>query len=114
MYVTCDETEAGVVCHLIGNLEHLSVAQFREAVALLGDRRRVIFEFSAVPFVDSSGLGALIGAVRRTREAHGDAVVCSPRPSVKRVLDMVGLPRVVHVFGTLSDAQSYFTERSVA
>jgi anti-sigma B factor antagonist len=112
--VTFDETEAGVICRLIGNLEHLSVAQFRDAVAQLRDARRVIFELAAVPFVDSAGLGALIGAVRRTREIGGDAVVCSARPSVKRVLDMIGLPRVVNVFDNLDEAQAYFLRRSVA
>jgi anti-anti-sigma factor len=112
--VTFDETEAGVICCLIGNLEHLSVAQFRDAVAQLRDARRVIFELAAVPFVDSAGLGALIGAVRRTREIGGDAVVCAPRPSVKRVLDMIGLPRIVHVFDNLDEARAYFLRRSVA
>jgi anti-anti-sigma factor len=114
MRVTFDETEAGVTCHLVGNLEHLSVPQFRDAVAQLRDARRVIFELSAVPFVDSAGLGALIGSVRRTREVGGDAVVCSARPSVKRVLEMVGLPRIVHVFDTLDEAQAYCLRRFVA
>ncbi len=36
----------------------------------------------------------------------GDAVVCSPRPSVERVLQIVGLPRIVDVFGTVSDAET--------
>jgi anti-anti-sigma factor len=114
MRVTFDETEAGVICHLVGNLEHLSVTQFRDAVAQLRDTRRVIFELSAVPFVDSAGLGALIGSVRRTREVGGDAVVCSARPSVKRVLEMVGLPRIVNVFDTLDEAQAYCLRRFVA
>jgi anti-anti-sigma factor len=64
--VSCDETEASVVCHVAGDLDQASVGEFREAVARLSKTKRVIFELSAVPFVDAAGLGALIGAVRRT------------------------------------------------
>ena len=81
--VRCEETDGGVVCHIVGNLEQETVAQFRDAVTLISDKREVIFEISAVPFVDSAGLGALIGAVRRVRENGGDVVVCGaePRPA---------------------------------
>lgn len=114
MSVTFEQTDAGVVCYLTGNLEHLTVVEFRESVAHLGAAKQVIFELSAVPFVDSAGLGALIGTVRRTREQGGEAVVCAARPSVQRVLEMVGLHRIVHVFQTLAEAQAYFTGRAVA
>jgi anti-anti-sigma factor len=106
MRVTSDQTRAAVVYHVIGNLEHLTVGQFREEVARIQDNSRVIFDLSAVPFVDSAGLGALIGAVRRIRERHGDAVVCSARPSVGRVLEVVGLPRVVVVARNLDEAKA--------
>ncbi len=33
MRVQCDKTEAGVVCHLVGNFEGSTVDQFRDAVA---------------------------------------------------------------------------------
>jgi anti-sigma B factor antagonist len=112
--VTFEHNEVGVVCHLTGNLEHLTVVEFRESVAHLGGANKVIFELSAVPFVDSAGLGALIGTIRRTREQGGEAVVCGARPSVQRVLEMVGLHRVVNVFATIGEAQAYFSGRAVA
>jgi anti-sigma B factor antagonist len=108
VHVKFDHTEAGVVCHVMGNLENLTVGEFREDIAQLHAQARVIFDLSAVPFVDSSGLGALIGAIRRIRELGGDAVVCSVRPSVARVLDLVGLNRIVSVVNTLNDAQAHF------
>ncbi|HTW08607.1 MAG TPA: STAS domain-containing protein [Acidimicrobiales bacterium] len=108
MHVKFDHTEAGVVCQVMGNLENLTVGDFREDLAQLPPEARVIFDLSAVPFVDSSGLGALIGAIRRIREHGGDAVVCSVRPSVGRVLELVGLNRIVTVVSNLRDAQAHF------
>jgi anti-sigma B factor antagonist len=90
--------------HLEGNLEQVSAPQFREAVAGLPSKKLVVFELSAVPFVDSAGIGALIGAVRRIRELGGGVVVCSPRPSIDRVFRLTGLARVVTVAGSTTEA----------
>ena len=108
MRVRCDETEASVVCHVAGDLDHSSIAEFREAVAPLAKKKKVIFELSGVPFVDAAGLGALIGTVQRIRDRRGGAVVCAARPSVRRVLQLVGIPRVVTIVDTVQDARAYF------
>jgi anti-sigma B factor antagonist len=100
----------GVVFHWAGILESGTVGQFREAMAQVKLDQPVIFWLEAVPFVDSAGIGALIGAIRRVREMGGDAAVCAPRPSVGKVLQIVGLARLVNVFDTLEEAEEYFSE----
>lgn len=107
MRVTYDETEADLVCHVEGNLEQLTVTEFRESLAHAEfGHARVIFDLAAVPFVDSAGLGALVGVVRRVRERDGEAVLCSARPSVARVLDLAGLSRLVTVAEDLGAARA--------
>jgi anti-anti-sigma factor len=108
--VRFEQDRAGVLCRLIGNLENATLGEFREAVVQFAPKSHVIFSLEEVPFIDSDGLGALIGAIRRIREMSGDAIVCSPRPSVDRVLQIVGLPRIVDVFATVSDAKAYFLQ----
>jgi anti-anti-sigma factor len=103
--VRCEEVGLALVCHLEGNLEQASAPQFREAVAgLLPSKKLVVFELSAVPFIDSAGIGALIGAAKRIRELGGTVVVCAPRPSISRVFQLVGLARVVTVAGSATEA----------
>jgi anti-anti-sigma factor len=113
--IRCEEVGLVLVCHLEGNLEQLSAPQFREAVAgLLPTKKLVVFELSAVPFVDSAGIGALIGAARRIRELGGTVVVCSPRPSISRVFQLVGLGRVVTVAKSTSEAIDHLSGAVVA
>jgi anti-sigma B factor antagonist len=92
--VKWEEAEGRVLCHVVGNLDELTSGEFRGAVAQLPVKRQVIFELSAVPYVDTAGLAAILGAVMRVRDGGGEAVICSPRPSVARLLLSIGLDRV--------------------
>jgi anti-sigma B factor antagonist len=67
--------------------------------------RPVVGEVLAdVPFVDSAGLGGLIGGVRGVRELGGEvAVVCS-RPTLNRVLHTSGLDRIVVIAASVEEA----------
>lgn len=94
-----------LVCRVQGNLEHSTVVGFREAVARMGNGQLVVFELSAVPFIDSAGIGALIGAVRRQRDRGGDAVVSGARPSLLRLFHMIGVRRVVSITGSIAEAK---------
>ena len=61
------------LCRPVGELDAYTVSQFREALGGLASQPYLLIDLSAVPFMDSAGLGALIGGIRRAREAGGDA-----------------------------------------
>ena len=103
--VAFEDSTFALVCHLMGNLEQGTAGQFREAIAQPTDKREVIFELSAVPFVDSAGLGALIGTIRRIHENGGDSVVCGARPSVSKVFQIIGLHRIVTIVDNVDQAR---------
>ncbi len=112
MRMKCDQTQDSVVCHVVGDLEHQAVPQFQDGLAGLGGKEHVVFELSEVPHVDSVGLGALIRAIRRTRESGGQAVVCAASPAVKGWLEIVAVPRSVDMFDNLTAAQAYLRNAS--
>jgi anti-sigma B factor antagonist len=114
MHVKCRETEAGMVCSLIGNLEYLSVDQFLAALLTVLSQKRVIYDMSGVPFIDGTGAAALVGAVRVARARGGDAVICALRPSVNRALKQMGVPPTVSVLNSPYEAESYLLERAAA
>ena len=65
-----------------GELDAYTVGQFREALTALAEEPRLLIDLSEVPFMDSAGLGALIGGIRRAREADGEVVVACSRPTL--------------------------------
>lgn len=80
-----------------GELDAYSVAQFREAFAELADEKRVVVNLSGVQFMDSAGLGALIGGIRRIRESEGRVVIFSDREAITKLLHTTGFDRIVPV-----------------
>jgi anti-sigma B factor antagonist len=96
--------EGYVICRPVGEVEAFTVSQFRQALADVASASRLIIDLSAVPFVDSAGLGALIGGIRRTRELGGQVAVACSRPTLVRLLRTTGFDRIVTVAGTVAEA----------
>jgi anti-sigma B factor antagonist len=63
-----------------------------------------VIDLSAVPFMDSAGLGALIGGIRRAREHGGEVAVACSRPTLTKLLHTTGFDRIVPVTDTLEAA----------
>jgi anti-sigma B factor antagonist len=92
------------VCRPRGELDSFGVSQLRQLLAGLTSATRLVFDLSEVAFIDSAGLGALIGGVRRIRERGGNASVACPRPALLRVLRTTGFDRIVELCPTLDVA----------
>ena len=55
--------EGYTICRPVGELDAFTVSQFRQALAEMASSTRLLIDMSGVPFVDSAGLGALIGGI---------------------------------------------------
>lgn len=98
------EHDDHVVLLPVGELDAFTVPAFREALAGLTGTSRLLIDLSEVPFMDSAGLGALIGGIRRVREAGGEVSVACARPALIRLLHTTGFDRIVVVADTAADA----------
>lgn len=98
------ETPSYVLLRPAGELDAYTVAQFREALGEMAEEERVVIDLSDVPFMDSAGLGALIGGIRRIREAGGRITVACSRPNLMRLLHTTGFDRIVPVEEAVTDA----------
>jgi anti-sigma B factor antagonist len=65
----------------------------------------LIVVLDGVGFIDSSGLGVLVGALRRMKERDGDMrLVCTKEPVLK-ILRITGLDRVFPLFASVDEAR---------
>jgi anti-sigma B factor antagonist len=66
--------------------------------ALAGDGPvRLVVDLSGVGFCDSTGMNVLLAAHRRAQENGGDLELSSPRPAVRKILQVTGLETVFTV-----------------
>ena len=102
--VQIDQADGYTICRPVGELDAFTVSQFRQTLAELATNSRLLIDMSKVPFVDSAGLGALIGGIRRARELGGDVAVACNRPTLTRLLKTTGFDRIVTVAETVDQA----------
>jgi anti-sigma B factor antagonist len=88
-----------VVC-LRGELDAHNADTLR---AVLGEQLdqtpTLIVDMSGLSFIDSTGLGVLVGALRRARSLGGDISLVVTKPTIRKVLTMTGLDRTFEVVG---------------
>ena len=103
LHIELDEGDGFTICRPVGELDAYTVNKFREALGELANKPKLLIDMSEVPFVDSAGLGALIGGIRRAREVGGDVAVCCNRPTLVRLLHTTGFDRIVTVTDTIAE-----------
>lgn len=105
-----EETDNYTLCRPSGELDAYTVGTFREALTKLANESKLMIDLSDVPFMDSAGLGALIGGIRRAREADGAVAVACSRPALTRLLHTTGFDRIVSVTETIEEAEEALIE----
>lgn len=89
---TTDEM-LGEVVAVSGEVDVSCAPELREAVdaALDTAEARVTVDIARVPYIDSTGIGVLVGAAHRATEAGKELRVQNPQPTVMRPLDLLGV-----------------------
>ena len=66
----------------------------------------MIVDLDQVGFIDSSGLGVLVGALRRLREQGREMHVVCTREQILKIFRITGLDKVFPIFATMDQARS--------
>ncbi|MFN5744483.1 MAG: STAS domain-containing protein [Methylococcaceae bacterium] len=80
--------------------------EFRDKILALldGGGKHVIVDLSAVSFIDSSGLGALLSGYKNATLGSGSFVLACLQPRVMSMFELTRLHRVFEIFPTVDDA----------
>jgi anti-sigma B factor antagonist len=102
MDISTDARDGYAVVAPTGRLTATGAPLLRAAVSDLVDagQPRIVIDMSDVQFVDSSGLGALVGALKSARVAGGDLRIAAVPDAVKTVLHLTNLDRVLRDYPT--------------
>ncbi|MCP4644471.1 MAG: STAS domain-containing protein [bacterium] len=87
------------------HLDASNAPDFKEKTAAIVDANpKLVFDLSALGFVDSSGLGAILSCLRHTNKAGGDLKLCGITQPVRALFELVRMHRVFDIFDTADEA----------
>jgi anti-sigma B factor antagonist len=95
-----------------GDLDVYTVGSLRDALGrMISDKTpKVVVDLDGVPFMDSSGLGALMGGVRRLREIGGDLAIACTREQHLKLFTITGFGEGVSIAPTVEEAAKGFRQ----
>jgi anti-sigma B factor antagonist len=106
-FVTEQVRDATVVTLMVDHLDFDNASEFRRHMKEVADSaQHVVLCLDRVQFVDSSGLGAILSALRALSAKGGDLSVCGVTPSVAALLRLVRLDQILQVFASREEAVS--------
>ena len=89
-----------------GRLNMVAAPQLRTTVdqAIAAGPRRIVLDLAETDFLDSSGLGALVGCLKSARQAGGDLRIANAGEQVLMVLKLTSIDRILSPYASVRDA----------
>ncbi len=96
MSISIEKSTQGssVTLAVTGEVDVSNASELRaQADAVLADgfTGELVVDLSQVPYIDSTGIGVLVGAAHRAQEAGASLAVANPQKNVERVLGLLGV-----------------------
>jgi anti-sigma B factor antagonist len=94
------------VLRVTGEVDAYTAPMLREQVRELAAKGAVhlIADLGGVDFLDSTGLGVLVGGLKRLREAGGSLTLVISAPRILRIFQITGLTKVLIAHQSVTDA----------
>lgn len=95
---------------LSGELDHHTSDQLRSRINNLVDEydlKNIVFNFKNLSFMDSSGIGVLIGRYNQLKRKNGILVICNLNPNIEKIIKLSGLYKIAVVTRDEQQALSY-------
>lgn len=89
-----------LIVSLDGEIDHHSAAEIREGLdkMIAVSRPKVmVLELSGIDFMDSSGLGLVLGRYRRLNEMGSQMVIKNPGARTEKILAMAGVDKLIKI-----------------
>ena len=99
VHVRQSEGDAYVV-ELAGEIDVYTSPKVKDAITELIDQGHynLVINLEKVRYIDSTGLGVLIGGLKRVREHGGSVSLVCTNPQIKKIFDITGLVKIFGIF----------------
>ena len=104
--ITTRAIDDHTVVSVAGEIDVYTAPQLREKLIDLVDAgdHRIVVDMREVEFLDSTGLGVLVGTLKRVNSAHGSLSLVCAQERILKIFRITGLERVFTIAASVEDA----------
>jgi anti-sigma B factor antagonist len=100
------ESDGPTVLTVRGEVDVYTAPKLREKLVELvaQGRHTIVVDLEAVDFLDSTGLGVLVGGLKRVRSHDGDLILVCTHQRILKVFEITGLTKVFTIHDSVDAA----------
>ena len=90
-----------MIVKINGDIDHHSCEEIRSKIdkeITIKNPKSILFDMEHVGFMDSSGIGVLIGRYKLIANNNGKAGMINVKPQVMRLCEICGLQKIIQVY----------------
>lgn len=98
MEIKLENIGTTLVVKIAGEIDHHTAPELKEAIDReinLRNTVNLVLDFDGVTFMDSSGIGVLIGRYKQIQSRGGKTMVIRVKPQVDKILEISGLKKIL-------------------
>lgn len=106
-----------LVAELLGELDHHAAEKARDKIDEAVDNygvQNLIFDFTNVSFMDSSGIGMVLGRYRKMNETEKKIAIVSCSKAIRNILNMAGVFSLMDYYNTKEEAIAGLDRKEVS
>lgn len=87
-----------LIVRVNGEIDHHSAAEIKDVIVKeysANTVRNIIFDFSELTFMDSAGIGMLIGRYKQVCVNNGCVIAIGIKPPIERIFGLSGLDKII-------------------
>jgi len=100
MEITVDLQKQTLVVGLSGELDHHTAKEVKDLIEKViknSNTKNLVFDFSRLSFMDSSGIGVIIGRYKLIRALGGNVTIAAPSKNIMKLLTMSGINKLIEI-----------------
>lgn len=114
MEIRCDKRNRTLIVKIIGDIDHHTTEEIRNKIDKEFKRingKDILFDFTDVSFMDSSGIGLIIGRYKYIEINGGKIAVFNMKSEINRIFEISGLFKIIKCYNNLGEALSGISNR---
>lgn len=96
-----------LIASIIGEMDHHTADYIRDKIdgeIIKSSTKNIVFDFSKVGFMDSSGIGLVMGRYKNISKLNGRTAIIKANEQVRRIFEMSGVEKLVPIYDNIDEA----------